>query len=384
MRNSFSRVTLLVVAAAALLCPGTMVLRLLPGVAAGNVACSGGSGRVPDMTGCQCPEEEPTDGCSVEVACTSAHACRDNTLDATGARGDLVLTCSGYFACYQLIVLCPPSPHACDVRCTGSGEQTCKSIEVRAEKAAQLAFACGTSGDYCGWNAKLACPTRTAVGQHAQVAGELCGAAAPPAGGPTCAVTCTSARIDYGTYFGHFEYLFSTTGTCYDMTVKAGQAGASVVCADEDASGGAESHWTCKGLQLLPPAGAAVAAAAPLTIDCSTCTSGGNNPCCLAARVRVPTTSCSNNGALLTTAKNTELHCGPRAYCYDPGTFYDTESEACAELTAPPTPTRTPAEQCQNSINKHCTPAAVAAAVQQKDTGECCLPQSEAAAYNCI
>ena len=141
---------LLVVAAAALLCPGTTVLRLLPGVAAANVACSGGYYSVPDMSACQCPVEEPADGCRVEVACVGNEACSGKTLDATGARGDLVLTCSGPLACASLIVLCPPSPHACDVRCTGSKTNTCQSIDVRAEGAARLAFACGTSNNHCG------------------------------------------------------------------------------------------------------------------------------------------------------------------------------------------------------------------------------------------
>jgi hypothetical protein len=168
------------------------------------------------------------------------------------------------------------------------------------------------------------------------------------------------------------------------MTVQSGPEGARVVCAEAVANSG-KSWFTCLNLQLLPPAGAAVAAAAPLAIDCSTCTGHGAHyteyyVCCRNAHVMAPTETCPNNDGAA--SNNTELHCGPRAYCYDPGTFYNAESKACAELTAPPTPT--PAEQCQNSINKHCTPAAVAAAVQRKDTGEGCLPQSETPAYSCI
>ena len=65
-----------------------------------DVACSSGSMSVPDMSACQCPAEEPADGCRVEVACVGEKACREKTPDATGARGDPGLTSPGATAAH--------------------------------------------------------------------------------------------------------------------------------------------------------------------------------------------------------------------------------------------------------------------------------------------
>ena len=176
-------------------------------------------------------------GGRVAVACTGTDACRGKTLDASEVQWDLVLTCSGERACRDMIVLCPPSPHACDVRCAGSGSGTCDSIDVKAEGAARLAFACGTSNGGCGYSAKLACPVA---------------AVPPPAGAPVCAVRCKATG--------------DAAGTCRYMTVEAGPAGARIACSEAGTPG--QSTRTCYDLKLIPPTGDGEAENASLRIDC--------------------------------------------------------------------------------------------------------------------
>ena len=100
------------------------------------------------------------------------------------------------------------------------------------------------------------------------------------------------------------------------MAVQAGPAGARVVCAEAGANSG-QSKFTCEYLQLLPPAGAAVAAAAPLAIDCASCTGqageymGTPYACCSNARVENPPASCLSGA---TASADTTLQCGPDEY----------------------------------------------------------------------
>ena len=123
------------------------------------VACSSTTAyQVPNMAACQCPEEAPAGGCKVAVACTGSDSCSRTTLDAREVHGDFELTCSGEHACYELTVECPPAPHACSVRCTGSGSYTCVGIDVRGAKSASVEFECETSSYGCGYIAKLTCP----------------------------------------------------------------------------------------------------------------------------------------------------------------------------------------------------------------------------------
>ena len=273
-------------------------------------------------------EESGTINCYGNYACTNGQ--EYNEVKSCPDGEDCALNCWGKNACKGLTIHGPPAPHVLAISCAGPGLLTCHELTVHAERAAGVTFSCTATVHNCGQSAAVFCPGCDFVAQRAD--DDECSAGGNAGG--TCAVSCTGKG--------------NKQSTCEGLTVYAGRAGADVDCIEN----GANSKYTCKGLELRAPEDAAAAAAAPLTLSCAAC---GGSGCCDGAAV-APGASCPagsgavGNGASVMCGSDF-AQCARQPRCVDTGFTAGTccpsagtgEYDACCDNTAAPTtPTKAP------------------------------------------